>query len=491
MAADSALLGQLADEYTAKLRAGERPAVNDYAAQHPALAERIRQLFPTLMLLEGLANPGAESSRRDAAEAFSLGTLFGPYRILRELGRGGMGVVYEAEHQTLHRHVALKTLPVAGSQAVKHLERFFREAKTAAGLHHTNIVPVFDVGQVGGVPFYAMQFISGRSLDRIIKGEPPASAASPPLAETGSFNPEASAADATLPLASRGGQHDAGSRSSADFGFVAELGMQAAAGLAYAHQRGVIHRDIKPSNLLVDEQGTVWITDFGLARRLDDVTLTNPGQLLGTPRYMSPEQAEAATKPLDHRTDTYSLGATLYELLTRRPAFDGKTPQELVTQIITRDPIPPRKLNPKVPRDLETVILKAMAKRTEDRYATASEIADDLRRYVAGQPIKARRITAAERLWRWCKRNPVLTGALIAACFSLVTGSLISVLFALAANANAKDAIEQKERADRTAGEPKIHLYVAHFNLMRFAWDKGRINQVRELLVLRHTAELG
>jgi eukaryotic-like serine/threonine-protein kinase len=455
---DSAILGQLVEEYTARLRQGERPEIEEYARRQPALAERIRQLFPTLMLLEGLAG-GGTSDGREAPEVFAAGTMFGPYRILRELGRGGMGIVHEAEHQTLHRHVALKILPVAGPQAAKHLERFFREAKTAAGLHHTNIVPVFDVGQVGGVPFYAMQYIPGRSLDRIIKGDAVSSPApSTPLGDTGSYHPEVGSAPPIAPTTTdgNGGRSPPYTPPADHFRLVAEIGIQAAAGLAYAHQRGVIHRDIKPSNLLLDEQGTVWITDFGLARRLDDVTLTNPGQLLGTPRYMSPEQAEAAVKPLDHRTDLYSLGATLYELLTRRPAFDGQTPQEVVTQIISRDPISPRKLDPKVPRDLETIILKAMAKRPVDRYATAADLGDDLRRFLNNEPIRARRISLVGRTWRWCKRNPVVAGLISAVVTILLTATAITTTLALF-------ALSERDRADHKAKQ----LERAHNDLER------------------------
>ena len=506
---DSALLGELVEEYTARLRQGERPNIEEYAARHARLAERIRHLFPTLLLLEGLANPSQASGGRQTPEHLPPGTLFGAYRIVRELGRGGMGIVYEAEHQTLHRRVALKILPVAGPHAAKHLERFFREAKTAAGLHHTNIVPVFDVGQSNGIPFYAMQYIPGRSLDRIIKGEPVSSPGpSTPLGETGSYHPEAASVGWATPTAPAATETNAGHNPphtpTADhYRFVAELGIQAAAGLAYAHQRGVIHRDIKPSNLLLDEQGTVWITDFGLARRLDDVTLTQPGQLLGTPRYMSPEQAEAAQKPLDHRTDLYSLGATLYELLVRRPAFDGQTPQEVVTQIITRDPILPRKLDPKVPRDLETIIVKAMAKRPEDRYPTAADLGEDLRRFLANEPIRARRISFVGRTWRWCKRNPTLAGMTLA----IILITLISFLAVahqwqqavVAGNAETvakQDALtqrnranEEKEAAQRARNESdkarKViggHLYGAEVFRVQHEWEEGNITAVEDWL---------
>jgi WD40 repeat protein len=423
VADDSVLLGQLAEEFTDRVRRGQLPQVEEYAARHPALGERIRALFPTLLLLEGLAG-GAE--RPAAPAALTPGSTFGPYRIEREIGRGGMGVVYEATHLALNRRVALKVLPMEGSQAGSRLERFLREARTAAGLHHTNIVPVFDVGQVGGVPYYAMQYIEGRSLDQHLHGELPATE---PFQESRIERPSEQSA---IPLNPESAVR------------VAEIGLQVAEGLAYAHERGVIHRDIKPSNLLVDAQGVVWITDFGLARRLEDVALTHSGVLIGTPRYMSPEQAEAARRPVDHRTDLYSLGATLYELLTHRPAFDGKSPQEVVLQILDREPLPPRRLDRSIPRDLETIVLKAMAKRPEDRYATARELADDLRRFLNQEPIRARRIGLAGRFVRWCKRNPMLAGVSGAAILLL---TLMTVLHTLSLRREMLAAVEARKEA--------------------------------------------
>ncbi len=437
---DSAVLGQLAEEFSARVRQGQMPDPEEYAGRHPDLAERIRALFPTLMLLEGMAGGGGlPAAPRPPEAGLAPGHVFGAYRIEREIGRGGMGVVYEAVHLALGRQVALKVLPPRGPQQAKYLERFLREARTAAGLHHTNIVPVFDVGQVGGVPYYAMQYIAGRGLDQLTRpagtADPdrttdlPAPAAGPGLTEPASA-PTLGAATPAEELRR-----------------VAEIGVQAAEALAYAHRRGVIHRDIKPSNLLLDEQGVVWITDFGLARRSDDVALTHSGVLVGTPRYMSPEQAEAARRPVDHRTDVYSLGATLYELLTRRPAFTGRTPQEVVTQILARDPVPPRRLNRAVPRDLETIVLKAMAKRPEDRYPKADDLADDLRRFLALEPIRARRVGPLGRAARWCRRNPALAGLVLAVCLTLLAGTSAATFYAVEAADSARQAELSAEHA--------------------------------------------
>jgi serine/threonine protein kinase/WD40 repeat protein len=436
MADHSLLLGQLVEDFTARVRAGQLPDLEDYARRYPDLAERIRALFPTLLLLEGMAGGKAADPARApgvGAAVLTPGQTFNHYRIERELGRGGMGVVYEAVHVPLGKRVALKVLPVFAAQGPSQLERFLREAKTAAALHHTNIVPVFDIGQAGGLPYYAMQFIPGCGLDQVLRQiqadqpEVTPSAALPaptgPYTAGASDEPHGVAPPGTGPVPKLVAV--ARAHSLDFFRQVAELGIQAAGGLAFAHQRGVIHRDIKPSNLLLDEQGVLWITDFGLARRADDPALTHSGVLVGTPRYMSPEQAEAARRPIDHRTDIYSLGATLYELVTYRPAFSGQTPAEVVVQILEREPVAPRQLNAAVPRDLETIILKAMAKRPDDRYQTAAEMAADLQRWQRLEPIQARRIGPVGRSVRWCRRNPRLAAvSMVYVAVILVTSCL-------------------------------------------------------------------
>jgi serine/threonine protein kinase len=402
---------------------------------------------------------GGEVPEATGVAVLTPGQTFNHYRIERELGRGGMGVVYEAVHQPLDKRVALKVLPVLAGQGPSYLERFLREARTAAALHHTNIVPVFDIGQAGGTPYYAMQYIRGRGLDHLLRdlqaSEPgmPSSAQEP--APTGPYTP---AEGEPLPAAPPTHSEPlpalvATARANpADyFRQVAELGIQAAEGLAYAHQRGVIHRDIKPSNLLLDDQGVLWITDFGLARRADDPALTHHGVLVGTPRYMSPEQAEAAKKPIDHRTDIYSLGTTLYELVTRRPAFTGPTPAQVVLQILEREPVPPRRLDPAVPHDLETIILKAMAKRPEDRYQTAAELADDLRRWLRLEPIRARRIGPLGRTLRWCHRNPALAAVSTSAALVILTLSTLYLWSLRREIANTRTAAEREREARQEA----------------------------------------
>jgi serine/threonine protein kinase/WD40 repeat protein len=441
MADDSRLLAQLAGEFSARLRQGEQPGVDDYVEHYPHLAERIRALFPTLMLLQGLTDVTPSGAVPQAAEHLAPGAILGPYRIEREIGRGGMGVVYEAVHQVLDRRIALKVLRTDGL-ASGGMERFLREAQTAAGLHHTNIVPVFDLGQVAGVPYYAMQLIAGRGLDRVLRDEEEV-----PTLSVSTANAIATGAAPARPTARR-----------APVRQVVEWGVQAADGLAYAHQRGVIHRDIKPSNLILDDQGIVWITDFGLARRVEDVALTRSGALLGTPRYMSPEQAQAARLPVDRRTDIYSLGATLYELATGQHAFDAPSPLEVVLAIIDHPPVPPRRLAPDLPRDLETIILKAMAKRPADRYQDAADLAEDLRRCQRGEPIRARRIGPVRRLVRWSRRNPVVAGLLLTVLVTLTAGIGVASFFAVEAHNRRDEAIGERDRARRAEEDTRDHF---------------------------------
>ena len=316
----------------------------------------------------------------------------GDFRLLREIGRGGMGVVYEAEQISLGRRVALKVLPFAAVLDSRQIARFKHEAQAAGQLNHPNIVSVFAVGVERGVHYYAMQYIDGQPLDHVV-------------AEMQQRRKPESA-DRTKPLPSvrfaarpRNNQllTSRAANSSEYIRGVVGIGIDAARALHAAHESGIVHRDIKPSNMLLDGNGKIWVTDFGLARCASDATLTRTGDLIGTMRYMSPEQATGQMAQVDHRTDIYSLGATLYEMLTLEPAIAGEDGQALLRQIERHDPLPPQQLQPKVPLDLQTVIMKGMAKRREDRYATANEFADDLQRMLEGKPIVAHPPTLLDR----------------------------------------------------------------------------------------------
>jgi tetratricopeptide (TPR) repeat protein/tRNA A-37 threonylcarbamoyl transferase component Bud32 len=365
------------ESYLAAARAGRAPDRDALLAAHPGLEAPLKEALLGLAFVEDagsvLALPDPGPPR-----------VLGDFRIVAEVGRGGMGVVYEAEQVSLRRRVALKVLPFAGVLDPKHLQRFRNEAQAAAHLHHTNIVPVYSVGSERGVHYYAMQFIEGESLARAISdlkgggtGEGPRS-----------------------PISSHGSN-----REPAYLRMAARIGMQAAEALDHAHQLGIVHRDVKPGNLLVDAAGNLWITDFGLARFSSEPALTVTGDLVGTFRYMSPEQALAKRVPIDHRTDVYSLGATLYELVTLEPAVKGEDPQAVLQEIAFKDPTAARRLNPAIPPELETILQKAMWKDPAGRYATAQEMADDLRRFLEHIPIRARPPTLLDRATKLARRH--------------------------------------------------------------------------------------
>jgi serine/threonine protein kinase/WD40 repeat protein len=428
------LVGQVADEFLDRLDRGERPDVEEYAGRHPAFATVLRDVLGTLQLMRAAGSEPAPAG--PPAPADQPGRL-GDFRIVREVGRGGMGIVYEAEQISLGRRVALKVLPFAAGLDARQLQRFRTEAQAAAQLHHTNIVPVYAVGCERGVHFYAMQFIDGQTLAALIRGLRPDPA---PVAPQ-------EAADATTRLAVR-----TTARSTTDpefFRAAARLAAQAADALEHAHQMGVVHRDVKPANLLLDARGHLWVTDFGLARLQNDAGLTRSGDLLGTLRYMSPEQALAKHGVVDHRTDVYSLGASLYELLTLEPPFRSDSRAALLRAIAEDEPVLPRQRNRAVPAELETVVLKALAKSPADRYPTAGELADDLRRFLADQPVQARRPTLGQRLRRWGRRHrSAVRAAIGAAAVALVTVLLGLTLSNLAITAERDKA--RTAEVDRT-----------------------------------------
>jgi serine/threonine protein kinase len=395
-----------------------------------------------LVMMEQLKPSEAD----DAGGAGQRPERIGDYRLLREIGRGGMGVVYEAEQLSLGRHVALKVLSGDSLAKPTHLERFRREAKAAAGLHNPNIVPVFGVGESDGVHYYAMQFIRGEGLDKVLRdvrrlrrlpeessgGE---DTANPVSSESAARSLVAGRFESSAVLDSAGPSVSeptpppssgalSGTESEAEYcRSVARVGLQVAEALAYAHKQGILHRDIKPSNLLLDLQGTVWVTDFGLAKAGDADELTRTGDIVGTLRYMAPERFEGTSLP---QSDIYALGMTLYEMLTLRPAFGDSNRARLMQRILHEDPPAPRRFDPHIPRDLETVVLKAVAHDPGRRYATAEELAEDLTCFLADRPVRARRSRFPERLWRWCRRNPS-----VATLTAVITLLLLLVAFGL------------------------------------------------------------
>ncbi len=332
-----------------------------------------------------------------------LPTIAG-FRIIREIGRGGMGVIYEAIELALGRRAALKVL-LAHHDSMTGAERFQREARAAAKLHHTNIVPVFGVGEDLGRLYYVMQFIESESLDQVFHRLSRTAAEELRIAAIPST-------DGSDPVY---------------FRTIARIGRQVADALAYAHKQGVIHRDIKPANLLLDALGNVWVTDFGLAKAFEgEDGLTQTGDIVGTVRFMAPERFDGRSEP---RSDVYALGVSLYELLTLRTLYAESNRTKLIERILHDEPVRPRQIDRRIPRDLETIIQKATAKEPEARYASAAALAEDLRRFLGDEPVLARPIGLIARLTRWCRRQPRLATAagLAAASLMLATGLSIAL----------------------------------------------------------------
>jgi len=475
----------LAADFASRSRRGEFPSVSEYAARYPQYAERIEELFPVVAMMEQLRSEA--KARREAAlrraKSADVPQEIGDFEIVQEVGRGGMGIVYEAEQKSLGRRVAVKVLPKHMLLLDRHLRRFQREAQTAARLHHTNIVPVFGVGSQDGLHYYVMPLVRGVGLDEIIRelrgaGDWSTAGAAPtgaPRACAGEFNTivetliarkftsrpsaacevqpgsrEHSILSTDTPRApwsvtrtlrrsngenAEDGEHEDTRRPGRlhrslhtnHWRTVALVGVQAADALDYAHAQGTLHRDVKPGNLLVDGNGVVCVADFGLARAVDHTDVSRSGEVVGTLRYMAPEQLRGAA---DARSDIYALGLTLYELLTLRPAFEDADRRRLHHGLQAQPgPVRPRKINQAIPRDLETIILKCLADEPSKRYQTATALAADLRCFLEDKPIHARRASSVERAWRWCRRNPALAATsalaallLIAVGFTALTG---------------------------------------------------------------------
>jgi len=450
----------IAEEYSVRLRAGEKPTIDEYVLRFPEHADLIRSVLPSIALVERVSIHDSQQRRSDdsnSRNAVAAGQpdALGDYEIVREIGRGGMGVVYEAIQRSLNRHVALKVISSLISGNHKHNARFRREAEAAASLHHTNIVPIYGIGEDRGLQYYAMQLIDGVTLHDVIEclrndaaesthsgeaarrmlNKSTTETVSPIAATTSSTNAANTAAsqlktrqseaetavmveavpDATafVPQAEMV-QISANLNPSLEwnpqkltreyFRNVARTIANAANALQYAHHQRVLHRDIKPANLLLDREGTVWITDFGLARRTDLDAETQTGEILGTLRYMAPEQIAGTG---DSRVDIYSLGLTLFELITLKPAIESPKSRLLDPErnsIICN----PRSIQPNIPLDLQTITLKACAYALKDRYQHAREFEEDLHRFLEDRPILAKRSTPIEMLLRWARRNPAI-----------------------------------------------------------------------------------
>jgi WD40 repeat protein len=455
-------------EFLLREQLGEAPRPEEFVQRFPQFAQQLKLVFGVDRQIGEEWPTGAGSPAGTEAAAGIYRPPSADFEIVRELGRGGMSVVYQARQRALNRMVALKCIRDGAQAGSEQRKRFCTEAEAIARLHHPNIVQIFDVGEEDGGPYFSLEFVEGGNLAAKLGGAP---------------QPARTAAQLVTMLA---------------------RAMQA------AHAQGVIHRDLKPANVLLarsdpgegvrlgnpDDPGhheyyQPKISDFGLAKLLTGVpgVETQSGAIVGTPSYMAPEQAHGKTKDIGPATDIYALGAILYELLTGRPPFRAETALETLQQVQAVEPVSPSRLQPKLPRDLETITLKCLAKEPARRYYSAGELAEDLQRWLDGRPIQARPIGVLQRGWRWCRRNPGLAGAVCAATLFLVLGSIVSALLALQALAEARradreaaSARENEELAREEKRWSERRYYASEMKLACLDWEAGRTGMVQHRL---------
>lgn len=460
----AAQIEQAMELYLEHLESGNPMDRQDFLGRFPDIAEQLEGQLEALEFLH-LAAPQLSDTANAAADPLEECTTLGDFRLRQPIGRGGMGIVYEAEQLSLGRRVAVKVLPFAAMLDAKRLKRFQNEARSAATLEHPHIVPIHFVGKERGVHFYAMQLIDGRSLAEVIHAMR--------AARDGT-----NASSLESQILSHPSQTSTSASRREFYSSVARLGAQAAEALQNAHEQGIVHRDVKPGNLLVDGAGKLWVTDFGLARLESHESITAGADVLGTLAYMSPEQLHDPLA-IDLRTDIYSLGATLYELLTLERAFCRPGPADRQHTFVQTDVPPLRRFAPGIPLDLQTIVLKAMAQEPAERYGTAAELAQDLRNFTIGASIRARPPSSLEKLSRWARRHPklVMLSGLVCLLLCLIMG--ISTALVWQANSRTQAALQStQEHFDQI----EQLLYWSDMERAYQAWESRRLDQVRQIL---------
>ncbi len=434
---DDAVLDLICHEILLRARRGEAPLLEEYESRFPKFADQLQAHFEVhqAMLMDDSPSAGRRTVADDPEAAVAprptLPVVPG-YEILGEVGNGGMGVVYKARHLGMKRLTALKMLQAAVA-GPREAARFRGEAEALARLEHPNIIRIYEVGEFEGRPYFALEFVTGGSLEKKLRGAPQPARQAAALVET------------------------------------------LARAVQAAHERGVIHRDLKPANVLLTSDGAPKITDFGLAKRLDaDAAQTRTGDILGTPSYMAPEQARGRNDAVGPSTDVYALGALLYELLTGRPPFKGETVWDTLEQVVKQEPAAPRQLAPRTPHDLETICLKCLSKEPTRRYRSAVALAEDLRRFVSGEPILARPTPAWERGWKWVRRRPAAATAVAVA--AVLTTALVTAHYA--------DLRTKLAEAERTAAASEAGRLLeevrTEVNAGRWPEAEGRLNDLAQ-----------
>jgi WD40 repeat protein/tRNA A-37 threonylcarbamoyl transferase component Bud32 len=482
--------------YIEAVEAGQAPDRQELLARHPELAAELAAFFADHDKVQQMAEPLRADvepktlpPRETVPSPGAVLRYFGDYELLDEIARGGMGVVYRARQVSLNRVVALKMILAGQLASEADVQRFRTEAENAANLDHPNIVPIYEVGEHDGQHYFSMKLVDGDNLAQVISRKGAKAQSS----------------------------EEAGTSSLRSWRLCVKLLEKVARAVHYAHQRGILHRDLKPGNILLDTQGQPHITDFGLARRIEGgAGLTQSGAIVGTPSYMPPEQARAE-KGLTTAVDVYALGAILYELLTDRPPFQATTPLDTVLQVLEQEPVPPRWVQPQIPTDLETICLKCLQKEPSKRYATAADLADDLGRFLAGEPIAARPVGRLERVSKWARRRPALAGLLAVSVGAVLALAGFAAYFTatLAAEVERADkarqdaefqrgqaeqlarreadarqqaeedkrkADEEKRKAEMQSDRAERLVYVGQLSLAQREWQDGNVAVARDLL---------